>query len=69
MSAPYHFRQVPGVELETLVPANSDADRALARLDATTELLPNLELLVRTSCGKNRKPFPVENGSCWMDNV
>lgn len=35
------------VELEPLFRANSDADRALARLDAVTELLPNPELFVR----------------------
>jgi len=35
------------VELEPLVRANSDAARALARLDAATELLPNPDLFVR----------------------
>ena len=35
------------VPLEPLVRVNSDADRALARLDAATELLPNPDLFVR----------------------
>lgn len=35
------------VDLEPLIPALSDADQAVARLDATTELLPNPELFVR----------------------
>lgn len=35
------------IDLEPLIPKLSDADRALARLDATTELLPNPDLFVR----------------------